>query len=154
MIFNLNSRRNFRPGISMRAGERPVYTRKYLFRPWDRPYIRLLPSRKHIHHPPHHPILASRGPITQHSYRLQPDLISTQDRTGKGGIDIATGAVDNALWDMYAKSRKKHLWVVNMTPVCSILCKKLKIRLTLALGRTDKRHCFPVRPRFKTPFLL
>ena len=82
------------------------------------------PSLKEAYSPPHHPILASRGSITQHSYRLQPDLISTQDRTGKGVIDIATGAVDNALWDMYAKSRKKHLWVVNMTPVCSILCKK------------------------------
>ncbi|KAI0065819.1 enolase C-terminal domain-like protein [Artomyces pyxidatus] len=36
----------------------------------------------------------------------------------KGVIHIATGAVDNALWDLYAKSRKKPLWklVVDMTP--------------------------------------
>lgn len=38
----------------------------------------------------------------------------------KGVIHIATGAVDNALWDLYAKSRKKPLWklVVDMSPVC------------------------------------
>jgi len=36
----------------------------------------------------------------------------------KGVIHIATGAVNNALWDMYARSRKKPLWklVVDMTP--------------------------------------
>ncbi|KZO95362.1 enolase C-terminal domain-like protein [Calocera viscosa TUFC12733] len=36
----------------------------------------------------------------------------------KGVIHIASGAVDNALWDMYARSRKKPLWklVVDMTP--------------------------------------
>lgn len=37
----------------------------------------------------------------------------------KGVIHIATGAVDNALWDLYARSRNKPLWklVVDMTPV-------------------------------------
>ncbi|KAI0049980.1 enolase C-terminal domain-like protein [Auriscalpium vulgare] len=36
----------------------------------------------------------------------------------KGVVHIATGAVDNALWDLYAKSRKKPLWklVVDMSP--------------------------------------
>ncbi|THG97083.1 hypothetical protein EW145_g7674, partial [Phellinidium pouzarii] len=36
----------------------------------------------------------------------------------KGVIHIATGAVDNALWDLFAKSRKKPLWklVVDFTP--------------------------------------
>jgi L-fuconate dehydratase len=36
----------------------------------------------------------------------------------KGVIHIATGAVDNALWDMYARSRNKPLWklIVDMTP--------------------------------------
>jgi len=36
----------------------------------------------------------------------------------KGVIHIATGAVNNALWDMYARSRKKPLWklVVDFTP--------------------------------------
>ncbi|KAH9946871.1 enolase C-terminal domain-like protein [Amylocystis lapponica] len=36
----------------------------------------------------------------------------------KGVIHIALGAVDNALWDMFARSRKKPLWklVVDMTP--------------------------------------
>lgn len=38
----------------------------------------------------------------------------------KGVIHIASGAVNNALWDMFAKSRKKPLWklVVDMSPVC------------------------------------
>ena len=36
----------------------------------------------------------------------------------KGIIHIATGAVSNALWDMFARSRKKPLWklVVDFTP--------------------------------------
>ncbi|KAF8634254.1 hypothetical protein AX15_001004 [Amanita polypyramis BW_CC] len=36
----------------------------------------------------------------------------------KGIIHIASAAVDNALWDMYARSRRKPLWklVVDMTP--------------------------------------
>ncbi|VDB85342.1 unnamed protein product [Peniophora sp. CBMAI 1063] len=36
----------------------------------------------------------------------------------KGVIHIATGAVDNALWDLYARSRNKPLWklVVDMSP--------------------------------------
>ncbi|TFY70322.1 hypothetical protein EVG20_g2682 [Dentipellis fragilis] len=36
----------------------------------------------------------------------------------KGVIHIATGAVDNALWDLFAKSRKKPLWklIVDMSP--------------------------------------
>ena len=36
----------------------------------------------------------------------------------KGVIHIATGAVANALWDLFAKSRKKPLWklIVDMTP--------------------------------------
>src|SRR6266550_1889114 len=37
----------------------------------------------------------------------------------KGVIHLASAAVDNALWDMYARSRKKPLWklIVDMTPV-------------------------------------
>ena len=40
----------------------------------------------------------------------------------KGVIHIALGAVNNALWDMYARSRKKPLWklIVDMTPVCTL----------------------------------
>jgi len=36
----------------------------------------------------------------------------------KGVIHIATGAVDNALWDMYARERQKPLWklIADMTP--------------------------------------
>ncbi|EIM84643.1 mandelate racemase/muconate lactonizing enzyme [Stereum hirsutum FP-91666 SS1] len=36
----------------------------------------------------------------------------------KGVIHIATGAVDNALWDLYARAKKKPLWklVVDFTP--------------------------------------
>ena len=37
----------------------------------------------------------------------------------KGVIHIASGAVNNALWDMFARARRKPLWklVVDMTPV-------------------------------------
>jgi len=36
----------------------------------------------------------------------------------KGVIHIATGAVNNAVWDMYARSRSKPLWklIVDFTP--------------------------------------
>jgi L-fuconate dehydratase len=45
---------------------------------------------------------------------LRPTRIGPE----KGVIHIATGAVDNALWDMYARSRNKPLWklVVDMSP--------------------------------------
>ena len=47
--------------------------------------------------------------LTEHVERIGPE---------KGVIHIATGAVDNALWDMFARSRRKPLWklVVDMTP--------------------------------------
>ena len=37
----------------------------------------------------------------------------------KGVIHIASGAVNNALWDLFAKYRKKPLWklIVDFTPV-------------------------------------
>lgn len=37
----------------------------------------------------------------------------------KGVIHLALAAVDNAVWDMFARSRKKPLWklIVDMTPV-------------------------------------
>lgn len=40
----------------------------------------------------------------------------------KGVIHIALGAVDNALWDLFARARGKPLWklVVDMTPVSNI----------------------------------
>ena len=38
----------------------------------------------------------------------------------KGVIHIATAAVDNALWDLYARAHQKPLWklIVDMSPVC------------------------------------
>jgi L-fuconate dehydratase len=41
----------------------------------------------------------------------------------KGVVHIALGAVDNALWDLFARSRKKPLWklVVDFTPVSCFL---------------------------------
>lgn len=55
----------------------------------------------------------------------------------KGVIHMATGAVDNALWDMYARSRNKPVWklVVDMSPVRSLLpssCPRAQIRLHLS----------------------
>ena len=40
----------------------------------------------------------------------------------KGVIHLATAAVNNALWDMFARARGKPLWklIVDMTPVCHI----------------------------------
>ena len=58
------------------------------------------------------------GTATPVSARLTKIVIG---RIGpeKGVIHIATGAVGNAIWDMYARSRSKPLWklIVDMTPV-------------------------------------
>ena len=55
---------------------------------------------------------------------LFAELVLLVRRIGpeKGVIHIALGAVDNALWDMYARSRNKPLWklIVDMTPVSCI----------------------------------
>jgi L-fuconate dehydratase len=52
----------------------------------------------------------------------------------KGVIHIATGAVGNAIWDMYARSRSKPLWklVVDMTPVRS--ARSYPVRETALTG--------------------
>jgi len=41
----------------------------------------------------------------------------------KGVIHIATGAVNNAIWDMFARKREKPLWklITDMSPVRSLL---------------------------------
>lgn len=56
--------------------------------------------------------------LSHHSYPLSN--VPPLQRIGpeKGVIHIALGAVNNALWDMFARSRKKPLWklVVDMTP--------------------------------------
>ncbi|TIB68368.1 hypothetical protein E3P77_01144 [Wallemia ichthyophaga] len=46
----------------------------------------------------------------------------------KGVIHLATGAVANAVWDMYARSRNKPLWklIVDMTPEEIVKCSSLK----------------------------
>ncbi|TIA92696.1 hypothetical protein E3P99_00536 [Wallemia hederae] len=46
----------------------------------------------------------------------------------KGVIHIATGAVVNAVWDMYARSRKKPLWklIADSTPEELVSCAALK----------------------------
>jgi len=50
---------------------------------------------------------------------LEFTTVATRIGPEKGVIHVATGAVGNAIWDMYARSRSKPLWklVVDMTPV-------------------------------------
>lgn len=50
---------------------------------------------------------------------MQLTLIPNRIGPEKGIIHIAAGAVNNALWDMFARARAKPLWklVVDMTPV-------------------------------------
>jgi len=58
-----------------------------------------------------------------HYFRIGPE---------KGVIHIASGAVNNAIWDMYARSRKKPLWklVVDFTPVRTFVYITLNVILT------------------------
>lgn len=62
----------------------------------------------------------------RHKRRIGPE---------KGVIHIATGAVDNALWDLYARSRNKPLWklVVDMSPV--------RIYPSSTVGKTSQSCC-------------
>ena len=61
-----------------------------------------------------------------------------------GVIHIATGVVDNALWGMCARWRKNHYG--GGLSIRPIICTRAIQNLTLALGRTCKRHWIPVRP--------
>lgn len=69
------------------------------------------------------------GTCAAHSCESPDTLTSAHvPRIGpeKGVIHIALGAVDNALWDMYARFRNKPLWklVVDMSPVRSpLVCR-------------------------------
>ena len=70
----------------------------------------------------------------------------------KGVIHIALGAVNNALWDMYARSRKKPLWklIVDMTPVSTVVNFTFQFshsRSLAYLGRTRQLNCLPVHFR-------
>lgn len=69
-----------------------------------------------------------RSRLVPVSYTLK--LHCFDDRIGpeKGVIHIATGAVDNALWDLYAKARGKPLWklLVDMSPVSQPRPKRTK----------------------------
>ena len=61
----------------------------------------------------------------------------------KGVIHIATAAVGNAVWDMYARSRSKPLWklVVDMTPVRSPTITGLRW-----LIRAHRKSLFVLQP--------
>jgi len=64
----------------------------------------------------------------------------------KGVIHIASAAVDNALWDLFAKSRQKPLWklIVDMSPV-SPYCHSYAWDLADSLsGGTCAFHMLPV----------
>ena len=65
-------------------------------------------------------------------------------RPEKGVIYIATGAVDDALWDVEEEAPMgvgcRH------DSGASDGCTKAILDLILAPGRTSKRHCIPVRP--------
>jgi hypothetical protein len=66
--------------------------------------------------------LAEESPYT-YPFRLPfvslPSLTPHRIGPEKGVIHLALGAVNNALWDMYARCQKKPLWklVVDMSPV-------------------------------------
>lgn len=70
----------------------------------------------------------------------------------KGVIHIALGAVDNALWDMFARYRNKPLWklVVDMTPVCThATCAppspmRPVLMLCIASGGNRERYSVPL----------
>lgn len=67
----------------------------------------------------------------------------------KGVISIATGAVSNAIWDLYARARGKPLWklIVDFTPVGRLAfsghCRR---DLVLSLTRVPLSTWFRFRP--------
>lgn len=69
----------------------------------------------------------------------------------KGVIHIALGAVDNALWDMFARARGKPLWklVVDMTPASAhATCAPYVVvhleHCVAITGGNCGRHCVPL----------
>ena len=75
------------------------------------PYRRLATPLVRNHYFPNLPSQDLRKPAVAIA-RIGPE---------KGIIHIATGAVGNAIWDMFARSKSKPLWklIVDMTPVRS-----------------------------------
>jgi len=73
----------------------------------------------------------------------------------KGVVHIATGAVDNALWDLCARARRKPLWklLVDFTPVSRRVVSASELYLftaavaPLALGGARACCYFPVHHR-------
>lgn len=70
----------------------------------------------------------------------------------KGVIHIATGAVGNAIWDMFARSRSKPLWklIVDMTPVRPSLLI-LVVNSYQIIGRVSPFDNFPIHHRCRHP---
>lgn len=60
-------------------------------------------------------------------------------------IHLATAAVNNALWDMFARARGKPLWklIVDMTPVRDIVFAivPFEFAVNICAGRASKRDC-------------
>ncbi len=70
----------------------------------------------------------------------------------KGAIHLATAAIVNAVWDLYAKIERKPVWklVADMTPEQFVACIDFRY-LTDALTRDDALEI--LRARFATPRL-
>lgn len=67
----------------------------------------------------------------------------------KGVIHLATAAVSNAIWDMYAKHAGKPLWklIVDFTPEEYVSYIKIK----LIMRQVCKGHFFPIHHRRPYP---
>lgn len=92
--------------------------------------------------------------VTEHLHFLEEFALNLAGilRIGpeKGVIHIALGAVDNALWDMFARSRKVPLWklIADMTPVCfHVIFCFYPWETYLHLGRARQRYRFPLHHR-------
>jgi hypothetical protein len=71
--------------------------------------------------------VAYRFRVPSSTFSDRCSLIKFRIGPEKGVIHIATGAVNNAIWDMFARKREKPLWklVADMSPVCSSLLTSL-----------------------------
>lgn len=71
----------------------------------------------------------------------------------KGVIHLATAAISNAVWDMYAKHAGKPLWklIVDFTPEEYVPPLKIKEKKANCQEKIRKGHLFPIHHRRPYP---
>ena len=91
---------------------------------------------------------ADMGAFWRHDHRRQPAALGRARR--RASIHLATAAVVNAVWDLWAKAEGKPLWklLADMTPEELVALRRLPLHHRRAdAGRGARRSCAATRRR-------